>query len=191
MKKIKSISILIIAILSIAAVLVGVKTKIDKQNDNLTVITKSTLKEMINISDLSTYEAIYNGIATVKNTENKDRIDYYVSYEATVKAGINFEELEIQVDQDKKIVTVTIPEIKITKTNVDISSLEYIFINNDANTETVSSEAYKRCVEDVENEVKSTDAIYNLAKQNATNSVEALISPFLEQADNEYKLKII
>lgn len=103
------------------------------------VITKSTLTEMINISDLSTYEAIYNGVATMKNTENQEQVDYYVSYEATVKAGINFEELEINVDQDKKIVTVNLPEIKITDTTVDISSLEYIFMNNEANTETVSS----------------------------------------------------
>ena len=103
------------------------------------VITKSTLTEMINISDLSTYEAIYNGVATMKNTENQEQVDYYVSYEATVKAGINFEELEINVDKDKKIVTVNLPEIKITDTTVDISSLEYIFMNNEANTETVSS----------------------------------------------------
>lgn len=191
MKKIKIIIILIVSFIAIIGISIGVKTKFDKQNENSMVITKSTLTEMINISDLSTYEAIYNGVATMKNTENQEQVDYYVSYEATVKAGINFEELEINVDQDKKIVTVNLPEIKITDTTVDISSLEYIFMNNEANTETVSSEAYKLCIEDVENESKSTDAIYNLAKQNATNTIEALIRPFIEQADDEYKLQIV
>lgn len=83
-----------------------------------------------------------------------------------------------------------LPEIKITDVNVDITSLDYIFENEKANTETVSEEAYKKCIEDVTSESNSEDAIYELAEQNARNIVEALISPFVEQLDSEYRLEI-
>ena len=153
-------------------------------------ISKSKLEDIINLSDLSTFEAVYNGIAKVTDEDNPEKVNYYVSYDAKVKAGIDFEKVDITVNTDEKIITVMLPEIKITDVNVDITSLDYIFENEKANTETVSEEAYKKCIEDVTSESNSEDAIYELAEQNARNIVEALISPFVEQLDSEYRLEI-
>ena len=148
------------------------------------------MEKVINVSDLSTFEAIYNGVAAVANEENPENIDYYVSYEAKVKAGIDFELVEVEVNETDKVITVTLPEVKITDVDVDIASLDYIFMNNKANTQTVSAQAYKKCIKDVTKESNSTDEIYESARQNARNIVEALISPFVEQLDSEYKLEI-
>ena len=153
-------------------------------------ITESNLEKIINVSDLSTLEAVYNGIAEVTNSENPDQIDYYVSYEAKVKAGIDFQQVDLDVDNEQKVITVTIPEIKINDVNVDIASLDYIFLNHKANTQTVSEEAYKKCIEDVTNETNAEDTIYELAEENAKNIIEALIKPFVCQLDAEYKLVI-
>ena len=182
----------IICALIIAAVIVFilVKEKMFSRESKPEIISKSTLEKVINVSDLSTFEAIYNGIASVANEEKPENIDYYVSYEAKVKAGIDFEKVDLEVNEDERIITVTLPEVKITDVNVDIASLDYIFMNKKANTETVSAQAYKKCIEDVTNESNSTTAIYELAKQNARNIVEALIKPFIEQLDSEYELKI-
>ena len=98
--------------------------------------------------------------------------------------------MNLEVNEDEKIITVTLPEVKITDVNVDIASLDYIFMNKRANTETVSAQAYKKCIDDVTKESNSTTAIYELAKQNARNIVEALIKPFVEQLDDKYELKI-
>ena len=73
---------------------------------------------------------------------------------------------------------------------MDIASLDYIFINNKSNTQTVSAQAYKECIKDVTNESNSTTEIYDSAKLNARNMVEALIKPFIEQLDSSYKLEI-
>ncbi len=73
---------------------------------------------------------------------------------------------------------------------MDIASLDYIFMNDKANTETVSEQAYEKCIEDVTSEVDTEDAIYELAKENAQNIIEALIKPFINQLDAEYKLEI-
>lgn len=154
------------------------------------IITKTTLEKIINISDLSTFEAVYNGIAKVMNEKEQEQVDYYVSYNAKIKAGINFENIDISIDNQLKTVTVTLPEIKITDIEVDITSLDYIFENDKANTPTVSEQAYKKCIEDVQNESVNASAIYKISEQNAHNIVEALICPFIEQLDSEYMLII-
>ena len=187
--KFKHIAVLFVIILVIITALM-IKIKIFNKKSEPTIISKATLENVINVSDLSTFEAIYNGVAAVENEEKPENIDYYVSYEAKVKAGIDFALVEVEVNEAEKIITVTLPEVKITDVDVDIASLDYIFMNNKANTETVSAQAYKKCIKDVTKESNSTDEIYESARQNARNIVEALISPFVEQLDSEYKLEI-
>ena len=187
--KFKHIAVLFVIILVIITALM-IKIKIFNKKSEPTIISKATLEKVINVSDLSTFEAIYNGVAAVANEEKPENIDYYVSYEAKVKAGIDFALVEVEVNETDKIITVTLPEVKITDVDVDIASLDYIFMNNKANTQTVSAQAYKKCIKDVTKESNSTDEIYESARQNARNIVEALISPFVEQLDSEYKLEI-
>ena len=187
--KFKHIAVLFVIILVIITALM-IKIKIFNKKSEPTIISKATLEKVINVSDLSTFEAIYNGVAAVENEEKPENIDYYVSYEAKVKAGIDFALVEVEVNEAEKIITVTLPEVKITDVDVDIASLDYIFMNNKANTQTVSAQAYKKCIKDVTKESNSTDEIYESARQNARNIVEALISPFVEQLDSEYKLEI-
>ena len=187
--KFKHIAVLFVIIAVIITALM-IKIKIFNKKSEPTIISKATLEKVINVSDLSTFEAIYNGVAAVANEENPENIDYYVSYEAKVKAGVDFELVEVEVNETDKVITVTLPEVKITDVDVDIASLDYIFMNNKANTQTVSEQAYKKCIKDVTKESNSTDEIYESARQNARNIVEALISPFVEQLDSEYKLEI-
>lgn len=186
----KKLNNLIIFVLVLAIVAVLIFSLTSKKQTEPEIISKSTLEKIIKVSDLSTFEAVYNGIAKVMNEEKPEEVDYYVSYDAKVKAGIDFEKVEIKVDNEQKIVTIKLPKIKITDINVDIASLDYIFENDKANTSTVSEEAYKKCIEDVTNESNNENAIYELSEQNAKNIVEALVSPFIEQLDAEYQLQI-
>ena len=153
------------------------------------IITSSTLEKIVEVSELSTFEAVYDGIAQVMNKEDKEKTDYYVSYKSKIKAGIDFKEVKINVDRGKKIIVVTMPEIKITKVNVDIASLDYIVVNKKLNTETISIEAYAECEKDAKREITKENAIYELAEQNAENIIEALIMPFVKELDSEYKLE--
>ena len=141
------------------------------------IITEATLEKVIDVDELSTFEAVYNGITEVMNKEHPENIDYYVYYEA-------------KVDDEGKKIFVTIPEIKINDINVDIASLDYIFENEKADTGTVSQEAYKAAIEDVTNESARENKIFQLAEQNAKNIIEALITPFLRQLDEEYMLEV-
>lgn len=181
---------LAIVICLVIAVFIMMNIQEQSEEPETEIISQSTLEKIINVSDLSTFEAVYNGVAKVMNEEKPENIDYYVSYEAKVKAGVDFEKLDINLDDEGKIITVKIPEIEITDVDVDIATLDYMFINDKANTSTVSEEAYKKCIEDVTSKSSSESAIYELAKENACNIIEALIKPFVEQMDDEYILQI-
>lgn len=188
----KRIFVAVLVLLAIVALIFAVVLAQEDtpQENQPQIINKSTLEKIINVSDLSTFEAVYNGIAEVMNGDKPEQIDYYVAYDAKVKAGIDFENVKIEVDDENKVIVVTLPEIKITDVEVDITSLDYIFLNEDANTPTVSEEAYRKCIEDVQNESNSENAIFELAEQNARNIVEALLRPFVTQLDENYQLRI-
>lgn len=154
------------------------------------VITESSLREIINVSELSTFTAVYNGIAQVTDEEDPEKVDYYVSYQAKVNAGINFEDIGIDLEEESKTIRVTVPDVEITESIVDIGSLDFIFYDEGANTSTVSEEAFKACEADVAEESQQQTAIYDLAKQNAKNILTALVRPIIEQVDEEYQLVV-
>ncbi len=154
------------------------------------IITVSKLEKIINLSELNTFEAVYNGISVVMNENETDKLDYYVSYEAKVSAGFNFDELVIVKDEEAKKIIISIPTIEITDVNVDIASLDYMFRDNKANKSSVSEQAYKSCIDDVTEESKKESAIYELAKENAKNIIEALVRPFIEEFNSDYLLEI-
>ena len=161
-----------------------------KRSKEAEVLTVSTLKEIVNVSELSTFTAVYNGIAKAMDEEEPDEIDYYVSYEARVNAGINFEKVEIQLDEDTKTIIVQLPEVTINDVIVDVASLEYIFLDDKENDVGVTEEAYKLCREDACRESGEQKAIVELAQENAENILTALTQPLIEQTAEEYTLKI-
>lgn len=154
------------------------------------VITVSTLSKIINISELSTYRTVYNGVAKAMDEKSPDKVDYYVSYQATVEAGIDFSQTQITVDDETKTVVITLPEVTVTDTAVDPTTLDYIFVDKKAETATVSEQAMKLCEADVAQETAGQTAILTLAQQNARNVVEALTRPLVSQSNPDYTLTV-
>lgn len=175
-------------VLTAAAFLMPYATQKNKPEPE--IITVSTLEKIIHVSELSTFTAVYNGIAQVRNEADPEKTDYYVSYEARVNAGIDFEAIGISVDQENKQIHIRIPKAYITDINVDISSLDFIFCNRKANTSAVTQEAFKACEEDAERESRQQAAIFELAQQNAKNILAALTRPIVQQLDPEYTVVI-
>ena len=187
-KKLFIIILAVLIVIGIAGTAVFMRGSHKKREAE--ILTTSTLEKIINVSELSTFEAVYNGIAVVKNPEMEEQIDYYVTYKAKVQAGIDFDKVEVSKDDEKKQILVKIPEIELGEPMVDIASMDYIFENKSANTQTVSEEAYKACIQDARQESEKEEAIVTLAKQNAQNIIKALIQPFIENMEDPYELMI-
>ena len=177
----------IIGLLALVAVVAFFQIGGGKEREaEITVV--STLERIINVSDLSTFTAVYNGIAEVKDEKNPDKVDHYVSYEARVEAGIDFSNVNISLKDG--VITVDIPDVKINDIIVDISSLDFLFFDNSANKLTVSEQAFKACEEDARSESESQEAILELAQQNAENVVKALVKPIIDQLGEGYDLVV-
>lgn len=191
-KKVSNPKIYIAILFGIVVVVIILFLFLPKQtNDNsIEVITVQTLEKIINVSELSTFTAVYNGVAEVKNEKTPDKIEYYVSYNAQVKAGIDIEKIDISLDDTSMVIRVKLPDVHITDIIVDISSMDFIFYNKKADTATISSTAYRACEDDVKNESENQVEIIELAHQNAVNIITALISPIIEQMDIGYTLHV-
>lgn len=186
-KKAKIITaIVIVFILGISAFIMISQNK----EGQLTTISKSSLQKIIEINELSTVDYTYNATATKYVEDNAEEVKYYVAYEGTVTAGIDFHEIGIDVNEDEKIVTITIPEVEIHGVRVDMGTMEYIFVKDKFETETISQEAYKLCKDDLKKRIEKEELLYNTAKENAISSVEALFKPWIETIDKEYKVEI-
>ena len=179
----------VVILVAIAAVAVLLQTS-GREEPQPQVFNKSTLERIINVSELSTFTAVYNGIARVANEKKPEKIDYYVSYEATVNAGIDFQKIEISMDEEQKTITLKVPEAHITNQSVEMSSLDFIFLNQKADKSGVTEAAYKACEEDVRQESEQQTAICELAKQNAENVLKALTKPIVDQLGDGYQLVI-
>ena len=189
----KTVLFVVLAALLLIAVVAVVLTFSSQHSDlssDIDVISVPTLQKIVDVNELSTFTAVYNGVAKAFSKTDANEIDYYVSYDAKVNAGIDVKQIEISIDQENKRITIQLPEVYITDINVKTSSLDFIFINEDANTNTVVAEAYKICEEDVRAESELQEEIKALARQNAVNTIRALTKPFIEQLDIEYILDI-
>ena len=187
---VKATIIAAVCVVVAITVVVGVLVASSSKKDVPEIVSQSTLERIVNISNLSTSETVYNGIVTVLNEENPENVDYYVSYESKVKAGFDFGKLVFDVNEGKRIINVKLPEIEITDINVDITSLDYMFMNKKANTSTVTEQAYRLCNEDVIRECNSENAVFEVASNNAKNVIMALLDPFMQQLGKNYKLVI-
>ena len=157
----------VVILVAIAAVAVLLQTS-GREEPQPQVFNKSALERIINVSELSTFTAVYNGIARVANEKKPEKIDYYVSYEATVNAGIDFRAVDISINEEQKTITLKVPEAHITNQSVEMSSLEFIFLNKS----------------------EQQTAICELAKQNAENVLKALTKPIVDQLGDGYQLVI-
>lgn len=183
--------VLILVVVLVAAILLAVlPQRGEKKQKEPEVLTVSTLEKIIQVSELSTYTAVYNGIARVMAEEDPGQVDYYVAYRARVNAGIDFEKTTITIEEDTQTVRVKVPEVYLTDVDVDIASMEFIFRNSEANASTITQEAYRACEADVREESAKQEAILDVAKQNAVNVITALVQPLLEQENAAYTLTV-
>lgn len=149
-----------------------------------TIITKSTLTDVIKTSQISTYQMTYNGVAKkVKKGEKK--AVYLVNYETNIKAGVDMRKIEIMSIEDNKI-SIKLPAIEIEEPNVDMQKLDYIFYDKSEDKEGVTNEAYKLAVNDAKTETKNNKAIKKLAEDNLKRLLKALIDPLIEENGNKY-----
>ena len=182
----------IILFIIIIALIVLTISFIKVHNENrLTITTKSSLEKIIEINKLSTIEYTYNAIvAKYKDDEVKDdNVEYYVAYNGKVTAGIDFNEVNIDVNYKEKKIYITLPNVEIHEVNVDMGTLDYIYERNTSEKDSISQEAYKLCKNDLRERAKNETELLVNANENAKSAIEALIKPWIESVDKEFQIE--
>ena len=139
-------------------------------------LVRSTLIDAIDITELSTSQFTYNGIAEIYNTKKTSKIDCYVSYKAKVKAGINMKDVDFDIDNDKKTVKPILPKIQITTILVEEESLS--FIPSDIKKDL--KDILIACKNDASKEAAKSEELIESAEENLKSIIEALLYPILD-----------
>ena len=169
----------LILCIGIIAIILACLLRFSPLNKTRSVKTdiSSTLTEAISISELSTAEFRYRGIAEVYTNEEKTKIKCRICYNAIVKAGIDMEDVKIiDVDTNEKTITLSLPTIGLKVTIIDEESMA--ILPSDANIRVDTM--LKCCKEDAENEAKQSLELMNTARENLKAIVEGLSYPILK-----------
>ena len=138
-----------------------------------TITASSLLTETLGIAELSTAEFKYRGIAEIYEDDARTQIKCRVCYNAVVKAGIDTNKIQLDVDQDSKIISVILPEIDINVTIVDEQSMALLPSGSD-----VGIDILLRCSrEDAENEAKQSEELLSTARENLQATIEGILYP--------------
>ena len=196
-KKLNKTTKIIIILLIIIVILCLALGIAKSETGKLRISATSSLEKIVEKNDLETVNYTYNAIAkqpknenVPENSENTDDYKYFVSYQGTVSAGIDFKQVKIDVDNKEKKLIITVPEPKITGYNVDIGSLKFIFTKDKYNEASELENAFKLCKSDLANRSEKDSLILQTAKQNSITVLEAFFKPWIETFNDEYDVEI-
>ena len=162
---------IVIALVLYLAVLKPMGTSEEKAE----YLSSAELEKIVNVSKLSTAEYVYNGIAEVANDEGE--ITQRIKYDATVRAGIDMEDISFDIDNDAMTVTPILPDITIDDPELDVSSFDYMPSDPDMELPEIISIASQ----DALSEVEESGGIFQTAETNLRSAIKALTLPIISK----------
>ncbi len=142
------------------------------------IITTSTLREVVSISELSTGEFCYNGVVSIPEKDNPEKTDYSVKYDSAVKLGIDVEDIDFKIDRKNKTVTPIIPAVKVNDVTIVDGSISTI----PENTAAMLKEALSYCKADALKESGKNKKLKEAAESNLQSLITALLTPLLKES---------
>ena len=175
----------------------------NNNNRSVPVITSDTIKEQLNsIQELVTQEYIYTNSDKGEDSDKWifgwDRPfsekSYIVTYDGSIKTGIDLSEVTVEVDEDSRTITVVLPDSKITDNIVDQESVVYYNIKNGLFND-VTSEDFKDLIVQgqMRMEQKAIErGVLTKASEEAQDLVESFLSliPGIGTGEGEYTLTV-
>lgn len=179
----------LVVIVVIVAVLLGVRTYVSYQAQNTKLgfedigelATQSAFCEEVNVTEAA--RELFG--MEIPFTQSK----YIYSYSVEVKAGYDFEEIDYNVDEGKKLIRVKMPEAKILSSELDTDSFKLYHEEESIFRQITleeNNEALNKLVEQAEE-----DSIANGILENARTNAEEILKGFFSKAYDmdEYEIK--
>ena len=186
----------ILGIVVVALVVVLVIGYLTKDGSGKIVDSDFVSSKIEECSDLTTAELIWRGLYQYEKGDITiiNKSGFNMLYTATVRAGIDIS--EVQVDVTDSTISIVLPEPTIQSVSVDSDSLEFydkqfsIFNSNDPES---TAEALALAEDDVRANAKKT-GLLDSAEEQAIASMESLFSIFAEEGfgsdGNGYEIEV-
>ena len=173
--------LIVLAVLAVAvAVVFGIILPSMQPKQPNKYYTDSDLEKVVDISELSTVEYVYRGIAERKGWF--DMVDLRVKYEAHVRATFDMSQIKIHADHDAKTITVTLPEPIIQDPELNENQFGYLPESATGDLPDI----IRLCREDAINEVRAESQIKERAYDSLKSTVKALTEPLIGDYDYEW-----
>ncbi len=142
------------------------------------------------IGELSTQAGYYTNVNTITNP-NRTIIGVEIpftsskalyTYQGVIKAGLNFADIQISTDPDRKIVFLTMPEIRILSNEIDLDSLK-IYDESNSIFNKIRIENMNQSLITMKQSAEKqaiANGILEAAKENAAVLVRSLLAGFDE-----------
>ena len=187
------ILILLLAVIAVAGVWTAFHIK-EGRKETTTVISKTTLEKVLDISELSTGKAVYHGIAHVYDPKNDERVLYHVAYDATVKAGVDIDKIDMKVDGNT--LTISLPKAEILSCKVDKDSLtedSYVVEKHGLGagkiTADIQTKTIRTAQENLKKAAKEDNELLSQAEERAKNLITDYVNRMGEATGETYEIK--
>ncbi len=152
-------------------------------------ISKTTAMSLKDIGEMATQAGYFTTVQTISKSREilgvvvpGTQSNYVYSYDGVIKAGINFEDVEIDVDELRHVIRITFPEFRIMSTEIDEDS--FILYNDGANLFTsLKLEDVNKSNAELKKAAQES-AIKNGILENARTNAETLVRGFLAGIDS-------
>lgn len=161
-------------------------------------ISKTTAFGLKDIGELTTQAGYFTTVQTIKKSREVLGVEvpgtqsnYVYSYDGTIKAGIDFKDIGLDVDETNKVITVTFPEFRILSTEINDDS--FVLYNDGANLFTsLKLQDVNKSNAELKKDARDK-AIQNGILDNARANAEVLIRGFLAGMYdiNSYTIKFL
>lgn len=186
-------SILIVVIVILVIGVIGGSFLNSKEGKTRNVV-KSSLDKIVEKSDLETVSFTYNVIAKKCKDDNNcdtksndiNHFKYVVSCKGTITAGIDFSKVKIDVDNRKKLITISIPEATL-ENSPSISTVR--FLNDDVQADELPN-ARSLCTDTIKSKSESDEKFLPAAKEQARVVLENFYSQWIKAYDKKYKIEV-
>ena len=148
------------------------------------VTAKVTALQIRDIGELATQAGYFTTVQSIRKSREVLGIEvpgtqsnYVYSYDGTIKAGINFGDVDVEVDDLSHTIVVSVPEVRILSTEIDEDS--FVLYNDGSNLFTsLKLEDVDKSNTELKKAARET-AVKNGLLENARSNAELLIRGFL------------
>lgn len=170
---------MVLVVLGLCVVLLGMSIV------SVTVVTSRTVRlGLKDMGELATQSGYFTNVQVLEDSKQLfghnvplTKSKYIFSYDGIIKAGFDFQELEMQVNEITRTIHVTLPEAKILNCEIDENSLQIYDATQSIFTPLSITDINESMIE--LKETVKTDAVNNGILENARENAKLLIRGFL------------